>query len=66
MATTEAQKRAALKYQRKTFKTITLKFRHEEIDRLRRIASDKGQSATAYCYAAVRERIAADDPGNDQ
>lgn len=58
---TEAQKRAILKYQKETFKSINLKFRHEEIEYLRSIAEKKGQSATAYCYEAVRKQIAEDE-----
>ena len=49
MPYTEAKKRATIKYQKANYKSITIKFKHEEIALLKELANAKGQSATAYC-----------------
>ena len=60
MAITKAQKDAMLRYQRQNFKSINMKFRHDELEVLRSLAEAKGQSATAYCYEAVRNKMQED------
>lgn len=57
MPTSEAQKKATIKYIKENYKCINMKFRHDEIDRLRKIASARGQSPTAFCYEAVRKAM---------
>lgn len=58
MPYSEAQKRATIKYQKENYKSINMKFRLDEIEQLRLIASSKGMSPTAFCYEAVRGAMA--------
>lgn len=60
MSYTEANKRATIKYQKANYKSINIKFRHNEIAILKDLASAKGMSATAYCIAAIKKQIAED------
>lgn len=60
MPYTEAKKRATIKYQKANYKSITIKFKHEEIALLKELANAKGQSATAYCIEAIKKQIAED------
>lgn len=58
MATSEAHKRAAVKYQRKNYSVLGYQVRKEKAAEIRKAAADRGLSITRMIDAAVMEYLA--------
>lgn len=57
MASTEAQKRASVKYQKKTYKRIPFDVRFDEYDIIKAAAENAGQSVNGYIRKALFDRM---------
>lgn len=60
MATSEAHKRATIKYAAKTYKRVPLDLRHEDYAQLQKVAAAAGSSVNGYIKAAIAEKMARD------
>ena len=57
MASTEAQKRASMKYTAKTYRRIPLDVRKEYYEVIAKAAEAAGESVNGYIKRAIEERI---------
>lgn len=60
MATTEAQRRATMKYKAKAYRRIPLDVRKEDYEVIARAAEAAGESVNGYIKKAIEERIRRD------
>ena len=60
MASTEAQKRASMKYTAKTYRRIPLDVRKEYYEVIAKAAEAAGESVNGYIKKAIEERIRRD------
>lgn len=65
MKTTEAQKKASLKYQ-STLKQLNFRIKESEYNKIQEAAQNAGQSMRAYVLSAVSDRMEQDKAITEQ
>ena len=61
MATTEAQKKAAIKYAKNNLKRIPLDVKKDEYERIKQFADSQNLSVRAFILQAINEKILRDN-----
>lgn len=57
MAYSEAQKRASMKYKKRSIKQVNLEYKLEDYEPIAQAAADAGEPVATYIKNAVRERM---------
>lgn len=61
MATTEAQKKATIKYAKNNLKRIPLDVKKDEYERIKQFADSQNLSVRAFILQAINEKILRDN-----